>query len=197
METAVRSRLFTVDEYYAMGDAGVFGPEERVELLEGRIIAMPPIGPEHAGVVGRLMALFMSTFGTRVGVRVQNPVRLSRNSEPQPDIALLRPRLDFYVTRHPESDDIFALIEVAGGSLPYDRGRKLRAYARRGVAEYWIVDLAVRSVEMCRVPSTFGYEYRSIATKPDDVVAFEAFPSDTFSLVSLLGPPISDDVKLD
>jgi Uma2 family endonuclease len=193
MESAVRSRLFTVDEYYAMGDAGVFGPEERVELLEGRILAMAPIGPYHAGIVDRLNSLFSATFRARAIVRVQNPVRLSGNSEPQPDLSLLRPRADFYTGRHPESADVFALIEVAAGSLPYDRGRKRRAYARRGVVEYWIVDLAARSVEVCRGPSAFGYQSRNLATQPDDSVAFEAFPSDAFSLEALLGPPITPE----
>lgn len=194
MESAVRSRLFTVDEYYTMGDAGVFGPDERVELLEGRIIAMAPIGSYHAGIVDRLTNLFAATFRERAIVRVQNPVRLSGRSEPQPDVSLLRPRADFYTGRHPESADVFALIEVAGRSLPYDRGRKLRAYARRGVTEYWIVDLAARSVEVCRGPSAFGYQNRNLATRPDDKVAFEPFPSDSFSLEMLLGPPATPEV---
>jgi Uma2 family endonuclease len=191
MQTAVRPRLFTVDEYYAMGEAGVFAPHERVELLEGRIVAMAPIGPLHASAVDRLAALFAATFGGRAIVRGQNPVRLSAHSEPQPDIALLRPRDDFYARRHPGPADVFALIEVAVGSLAYDRGRKLRAYARRGIAEYWIVDLAKRRIESYRAPSAFAYEQQHFADGAGETLAFEAFPADALTVAALLGPALS------
>lgn len=192
MQTAVRPRLFTVDEYYAMGKAGVFAPDERIELLEGRIVEMGPIGPLHASAVDRLAALFAATFAGRAIVRGQNPVRLSSRSEPQPDIALLQPRYDYYARRHPEPADVFALIEVAAGSLGYDRGRKLRAYARRGIVEYWIIDLPKRRIETYRGPSAFGYEHHRDAAVATDWLTFEAFANDTLTVEALLGPRLRD-----
>jgi Uma2 family endonuclease len=188
MAVAYHPRLFTVDEYHAMGDAGVFSPEERVELLDGEILTMPPIGPRHAGDVDRLAYFLITAFGRRAVVRGQNPVRLDGYSEPEPDIALLRPRDDFYASRHPEPHDVFALIEVAETSLAYDRGKKLRAYARRGIAEYWIIDLRRDEILVYREPSKTGYGSESAGAR-GDTLAFAAFPDDTFPVDDLLPEP--------
>ncbi len=187
MALAVQPRHFTVDEYYAMGAAGVFAPGERVELLDGEILTMPPIGPPHAGSVDRLDALLQRRFSERAIVRAQGPVRLSNDSEPQPDIALLRPRDDFYSTRHPLPPDTLALIEVAESSLPYDSGRKLKAYARSGIAEYWIVNLEDNALEVHRNPSETGYADRFVATR-GETVSFQAFPDEPLRVEDLLGP---------
>ena len=184
--TVPRPRLFTVDEYYAMGEAGIFGPEERVELLDGEILTMPPIGPHHAGAVNRLTHLLVTRFGDRAVVQVQNPVRLSNDSEPQPDFGLLRPRPDYYSARHAQPGDVFALIEVADTSLPYDGGRKLKAYARRGIAEYWVVNLRDDRVEIFRRPAETGYAERRVAER-GEVVAFEAFAQDALTVDEILG----------
>ncbi|MGH7728441.1 MAG: Uma2 family endonuclease [Vulcanimicrobiaceae bacterium] len=125
-------RPITVDEYHKMDEAGVFRPDERVELLDGLLIAVPPMGPEHAYSVRRISDLFVRTFSGRANVDVALPVELSQYSEPQPDFMLLRYREDFYAGRTPEPDDVLLVIEVSKATLSLDRGRKLRAYARAG-----------------------------------------------------------------
>ena len=188
MPVAYRPRRFSVQEYHAMGTAGVLSPDERVELLDGEILTMPPIGPRHIGGVNRLMYVLYAAFGSRVVVQGQNPVRLDDWSEPEPDIALLRPRDDFYASRHARPADALALIEVAGTSMPLDRGRKLRAYARHGVAEYWIVDLAGDRVLVHRKPSATGYAVEFSASR-GETLAFEAFPDDALPVDDLLPTP--------
>lgn len=153
-------RLFTVSDYYRMGEAGVFGPDERVELLEGEILRMNPIGPRHANCVDALTHLFVARLGDRVDVRIQNPVRLSEISEVQPDVALLRRDRDKAV--HPGPSDVFLLVEVADSSVAFDRRVKLPLYARAGIPEVWIVDLPAAAVEVYREPQITGY---SISTQ--------------------------------
>ena len=153
--TATRRR-FTVDEYYGMAEAGILHEDDRVELIEGDIIAMAPIGNRHTACVKRLNRLFGEQLGRQVLVSVQDPIRLSRRSEPQPDIVLLRPRDDFYAAGHPGPADVLLIVEVVDTSLPYDR-RKLRLYARAGVPCVWLAILSTRRVEVHREPSTDGY----------------------------------------
>jgi Uma2 family endonuclease len=188
MAVAYHPRLFTVDEYHAMGDAGVFSPGEHVELLDGEILTIPPIGPRHAGEVNRLMYVLVTRFGSRAVVQVQNPVRLDDHSEPQPDIALLRPRDDFYDSRHARPADVLALIEVAETSLAYDRGKKLRAYARRGIADYWVIDLTAGTIIVHREPSATGYAVEFSVSRGEHL-AFESFPDDTLLVDDLLPAP--------
>jgi Uma2 family endonuclease len=185
MAVAVRPRLFTVEEYHAMGEAGVFAPGERVELLDGEILTMAPIGPRHIGVVNRLTHLLVTRFGSKAIVQVQNPVRLSNLSEPQPDIVLLRRRDDFYAARHAQPTDTLALVEVAQSSLAYDRERKRKAYACSGITEYWIVNLNSDEIEIYRRPSSSDYEVQSRAARGESV-AFEAFPDEPLSADDVL-----------
>jgi Uma2 family endonuclease len=188
MAVAHRPRRFSVHEYHAMGTAGVFSPAERVELLDGEILTMPPIGHRHIGAVNRLMYVLIATFGTRVVVQGQGSVRLDDRSEPEPDMALLRARDDFYATRHARPPDVFALIEVAGASMALDRGRKLRTYARHGIAEYWIVDLGGDRILVHREPAATGYSYEFSARR-GETLAFDAFPGDALSVDDLLPAP--------
>jgi len=181
-----QTRLFTVEEYEAMGRAGIFVPEERVELLDGEILTMAPIGPAHCGIVSRLTHLFVTKFGSRAVVRIQFPVVLGKFSEPQPDIALAYPRDDFYSARHPREEDVFALIEVAESSLRYDRGKKLKLYARQGIGDYWIVDIPNWCVIVNRQPHEFGYADEQTFC-PGQTVAFASFPADPMHVDELLG----------
>lgn len=159
MVTAVerRKRLFTVADYHRMAEYGILGGNERVELIEGEIIEMNPIGSPHAACVKRLTRLLVRAAGDRAIVGIQDPVQLGDLSEPQPDIALLKPRSDFYGDAHPGPEDILLLVEVADSTLAYDRNRKLPLYARSGVPEAWIVDLESRVIEVYRNPSSEGY----------------------------------------
>ncbi|MHB8574583.1 MAG: Uma2 family endonuclease [Dehalococcoidia bacterium] len=179
-------RCFDVDEYYRMGEAGILGVDERVELLEGEIITMPPIGSGHSGGVNRLAQPFFARLAGRAIVSVQNPVRLSSGSEPVPDIVLLRPRADFYTASHPGPDDVLLLIEVADSSLGYDRGRKLAVYAVAGIAEYWIIDLRGGRILIYRHPKDGEFTQMLIAER-DATISSLAFPDVLFSAAELLG----------
>jgi len=148
---------FTVDQYHKMGDAGVFHEDDRVELLDGQIVEMSPINPPHAGCVNRLTRDLTRALGERGMVSVQNPVVLGQHWEPQPDIAVLRPRADGYASRHPEPNDILLLIEVADSSLGRDRADKVPTYARTGVPEVWLVNLPAETIEVCTGPGPEGY----------------------------------------
>lgn len=179
-------RPITADEYQQMGALGILGPDERVELLDGELILMPPMGLAHAASVSRLTRLFLTRLGERADVRPQLPARLSCISEPQPDFALVALRADFYASGHPAPADTFALVECADSSLRYDGGKKLVAYARASIREYWIVNLKDKSLEMYRDPNDLGYA-RSTVARPGERVAFAAFPDVTFEVCEVLG----------
>jgi Uma2 family endonuclease len=181
-------RRFTVDEYHRMGDAGVLSEDDRVELLDGEIVQMSPIGSPHAGCVNRLTALFTRRLGNRATVQVQNPIVLDRHSEPQPDLTLLAPRADFYSSAHPRPRDVLLAIEVMDVSRGYDRTLKLPLYARAELREVWLVDVAARAIEVYRRPALRGYhnERRLI---PGETLAPLAFPRIRFRVDELLGPP--------
>jgi Uma2 family endonuclease len=147
-----RRHPITVAEYFRMGETGVLDPQARVELIEGEIIDMPPIGPPHASKTNRLIDLLTAAVRGRAIVSAQNPIILGDLSAPEPDLALLRYRDDFYVQAHPRPEDILLLIEVADSSLAHDRGTKLPLYARFQVPEFWIVDLRGRHLDCHREP---------------------------------------------
>lgn len=186
-EDAVRIRPITVAEYYRMGEVGIIGPDERVELLDGELIAMPPIRPEHDYSVRRLNAYFQQRFAGRASVSVQGPVTLDPISEPQPDVMLNALPEERYAVAHPTPDEALLVVEVAQSSLPYDRGRKLRAYARRRVREYWIVDLRHERVDVYREPAGEGYVVHSVVGR-GGAVAPQAFPDAAVPVDEILPP---------
>jgi Uma2 family endonuclease len=150
-------RRFTIDEYHRMGEAGVLSEDDRVELLDGEIVQMTPIGVPHASCVDRLNALLARRLGKSAIVRVQNPIILDRRSEPQPDLALLAPRTDFYSGAHPWPRDVLLAIEVMDASRGYDRTLKLPLYARAELREVWLVDVVAEMVEVYTRPALRGY----------------------------------------
>ena len=150
-------RRFTVAEYYALADAGILAHTERVQLIDGEIIVMPPIGNRHASGVDRLGEAWISRLQGAAHVRIQGPVRLDENSEPEPDVLLLLRRDDFYETAHPGPADVLLLIEVADSTLDFDRNTKLRLYANAGIPEVWIVNLRDRRVEAYAEPDDGAY----------------------------------------
>jgi Uma2 family endonuclease len=153
----VARRPITVAEYHRMGEVGILGERDRVELIEGELVAKSPTGSYHTGTVITLTQSLVHAVGERALVSVQNPVRLDDLSEPQPDFALLKPRPDFYRGAHAEPSDVLLLIEVADTSLSYDRAVKRILYARHAIPELWIVDLTAGEVEVCRQPKADGY----------------------------------------
>jgi len=152
-----RHRL-NVDEYHRMAEAGILGENDRVELIDGELIDMAPIGQDHAATVNGLTRVLVMACGDRAIVSVQNSVRLNRFNEPQPDVTLLRPRADNYRTgTFPGPADVLLVVEVADSTLRYDRTVKLPLYASAGIAEVWIVDLRRRVVDVHRSPVGDGY----------------------------------------
>jgi Uma2 family endonuclease len=160
MPVEIARRLFDVDDYHRMAQAGILSEDDRVELIDGEIVAMTPIGPRHNAVVDRVTRALVMAAGEQAIVRVQGSVRLSRFLEPQPDFVLLHPAPDFYASRLPGSSDILLVIEIAETSVQYDREVKARIYARSGVREYWLVDLGDRSVSCYSGPGGDAYQTR-------------------------------------
>jgi Uma2 family endonuclease len=187
MADTLRRRRFTLDEYHRMGETGILGEDDRVELIEGEIIEMTPIGSRHSGTVGRIQHLFSMRLTTRALVWIQNPLLLVRyQSEPEPDVMLLAPRSDFYAAGHPEPPDVHLLVEVADSSLPYDRRTKFPLYARAGVAEAWLIDLDTGRLEIHRDPANAGYASVSVPRR-DERFGPLAFPDLALTLPDLLG----------
>jgi Uma2 family endonuclease len=169
-------RKLTVEDYHHMAEAGIFGPEERVELVEGELLQMSPIGYAHANTLSRLNLTFTPKLGDRAIAWVQNPIRLAKRSEPQPDFALLRYRPKGYDRGLPAANDILLLVEIADKSLRYERSVKAPLYARHAIPEYWIVNLTGRVVEVHRDPDPAQGVYRDIQTLAEGRLAPLHFP---------------------
>ncbi len=147
----------TATEFRRMAEAGILREDDRIELIEGVLIDMAPIGSRHASVVARLNAWLAGAAGGRFIVFPQNPVSLSEHSQPQPDLALLKPREDYYRRALPAAEDVLLLIEVADTTLDYDKTTKVPLYAKSGIAEVWLVNLPDAVIEVFREPSAHGY----------------------------------------
>ena len=172
---APNRRRFTVAEYYAMAEAGVLHPEERVELLDGDVIVMAAVLDWHAFVVDWINENFILRLQGRAQVRIQNPTRLNDYSEPEPDVMLLRRRDDFYRSGHPAPADVLLLIEVSDSSLSFDRNQKLPRYAAAGIPEVWIVNRPDQRIESYADPT--GDEYATVRHYgPGESIAPQAFP---------------------
>ena len=185
MALDLKRRRFTVTEYHQMAQAGILGEDDRVELIDGEIVEMTPIGCLHAACVNRLNRRFSRTFGDVALVSVQNPVRLGEDSEPEPDLALLRPRADFYASGHPGPEDIFLLVEVADSSSDPDRRVKVPLYARAGIPEAWLADLEQQTITAYADPTPDGY--RSVRVfRRGEVVAPGVFPDRALAVADLL-----------
>ena len=183
----VQRYRFTVDEFARMGEAGIFTEDDRVELIDGEILEMTPIGPPHAGLVSRLTELIVTRVAGRAHVSIQNPVRLDPHTEPQPDLVVARRRKESYTDRHPEPDDILLVIEVADSSLRYDRTEKAPRYGRAGIPETWIVDVDATAVTVHTDPGPGGYATRRVLRRGDEVAA-GSLAGLGFSVDEIFGP---------
>jgi Uma2 family endonuclease len=157
VEVAATRRRFTRKEYHRMAEAGILGERDRVELIKGEIVEMSPIGPRHSAFVDNLNCLLVRRLSDDVIVRVQGPVALADDTEPEPDLTVLRRRAVPYKDREAWAEDALLVIEVAESSLAYDRSTKPRLYAEAGIPEYWVVDCAAETVEVHRAPGPDGY----------------------------------------
>lgn len=184
MAIQLTRRRFTVDEYRLMGKAGVLTEDDRVELVDGEIVQMTPIGSRHASCVDRLNQLLVEGLARRAIVRVQSPVRLSEHSEPRPDVALLRPPRS-YAASHPGPSDIWLIVEVADTSLDTDRQVKVPLYARVGIPEVWVIDLTADTVEVSSRPTPQGYQTVERVGR-GSTLACQAFPAVSLHVDDLL-----------
>lgn len=172
--TPTRMRI-TVDRYQKMVAAGVLTSSDRVELIEGEILDMAPIGTRHAALTGRLVKCLLLSLGDAATVRAGNPIDLGRFSEPEPDVLVLKPRADDYMHKHPHAQDVLLLIEVAETSLAFDQGAKRELYARFGVSEYWVVDVNGQTIFTYLAPAQ-GVFQRSRQVLIGETISPHAFP---------------------
>jgi len=168
--TDVHLRRFTSDEVQAMLQAGILHEDDRLELIDGQLVAMSPIGDAHIACINRLNRLFVERTASDIAVSVQNPVRIDKHNEPEPDVVLTT---ELEGGPHPE--DVLLIVEVADSSLSYDRATKLPLYAQAGIPEVWIVNLADAQIEMHREPSDDIYRTRRLAGS-EDTLSVEHLP---------------------
>lgn len=176
----------TVDIYTQMVENGILGEDARVELLNGALFDMSPIGSRHAAIVDRLNFFFGQAHGQEIIIRIQNPVQLNPISLPQPDVVLLRRRDDFYAEAHPGPADVLLLIEVADSSLVYDTEEKLPAYAGAGIPEVWIINLNDDCIDRHLTPDARGYRLRE-RFRPGDDLTPTLLPETTLQVSTILG----------
>jgi Uma2 family endonuclease len=184
-------RLLTVCEYDKMIEAGIFGEDDRVELLEGVLLQMSPKGTKHQSSTDRATRLFIQRLGDRVHVRNQGPIHLDDYSEPEPDIVLAAPDVTEYADHHPAPHEIFVVIEVSDTTLAYDRDRKCLLYAKAGIPHYLMLNVEAREIEDYRDPSSDGYRSKQ-TLKEDQNFSLLAFPEITISVSELLPPKGSE-----
>ena len=187
-----QTRKFTVAEYYRMAEVGILQPDEKVQLIEGEIILMPPIGPEHAADVDEFLALFAQYAPGRYRLRIQNPVRLDNGSEPEPDVALLRLRPDGYRGAHPAPADVLLVIEVSDSTLTYDRNVKAHLYGRHNIPETWVRNLPEDCIERFTEPGPEGYARHTIHRRGETLTPV-SLPDLSFAVEGLLPPPVVAD----
>jgi Uma2 family endonuclease len=182
-ELLPRHRI-TVDEYYRMGEVGLLAPDSRTELIDGEVIDMAPVGSPHASTVDRLDSLLRPVLGDSARMRIQHPVRLDRYSEPQPDLAVVLTRKDFYASRHPLPADTLLIVEISHSTLRLDLNVKVPLYARHQVPEVWVVDLEHSRIHFFRSLQNGTYTDVSVTDKPG-VVALTSLPEVKVDLSAL------------
>jgi Uma2 family endonuclease len=171
MSVQIARRQFSVTDYARMRETGILAEDDRVELIDGEVRLMSPIGPIHAALVNRLTALISRQVGDTAILSVQNPIQLNDYSEPQPDLTLLQPREDFYADAHPRPDDVLFVIEIADTSIEYDRDEKLPRYAEAGIAEAWLIDVNNQLIEQYTQPRHGQYRNKLIVGYDETITA--------------------------
>lgn len=169
MTAILNRRLYSVDEYYKMAEVGILKSMDKLELINGEIILKNPSNPKHSSYVMRLDALFSNTFGRKIIVSVKHPLRIDQHSEPEPDIAILKYREDYYTETHPSSEDVILLIEVSDSSVNVDKTIKLPLYAKSGIQEFWIINLKSNQIEVYKNPKGDSYKTKKIYKKEKSI----------------------------
>ena len=169
--TEVRRYSFTVDEFAKMGEVGIFTEDDRVELIDGEIREMTPIGSHHASIVNRLNVTLVELLKRTAILQVQNPVRLDSHNEPQPDFSIINAREDYYENSLPEPGDTLLIIEVADSSLVYDLHEKAPRYARSMIPELWLVDIETEVVRVFSQPAPSGYANERVMPRGETIAS--------------------------
>ena len=185
------TRKFTVEEYFRMVEAGILQPKERVELIEGEILLMAPMGPTHFGGVTRHARVFISQAANRFSVLIQGPMRLDEHTAPEPDVMLAKYRDDDYSFAHAIPDDILLIIEVSDSSLAYDREVKAHIYGRAAIPETWVLNLPGDCLERFTEPGPDGYAQHTTMRRGDKVTPV-ALPDMELAVEDLL-PPVAPE----
>ena len=184
MTVPISRKTFTVSDYYKMAETGIIKPDDRVELLNGEIITMSPINSFHAYYVDTLTDLLYDKIDrTKFKIRVQNPISLEAESEPQPDIVVAKKTKDNYFSRHPNAEEISLIIEVADSSLNIDRTIKAPLFASIGIPEYWIINIADKQIEVFRNANDGEYQEQLVFKEGKlscGVIAFEVLVGEVF-----------------
>jgi Uma2 family endonuclease len=184
-ETAFKVKLWTVDEYHQLIDKGVFHPEERVELIAGQIIQMSPKGTAHTSATRRTSNVLRNFLGNRASVYTQDPIQLNNNSEPEPDLSVVRFDPLDYSQQHPTAADVYLIIEVADTSLTYDTEIKAKLYAEAGITDYWVLDVSDRRLIVFREPHQQGYQSQVILNEQQAITPL-AFPDLAIAITDIL-----------
>jgi len=190
-EAAFTLRKWAVKEYHKLGELGFFHPEERVELLSGNIIKMSAKGTAHTSALGRTDRLLQSLFANLAWVRMQDPIALDDNSEPEPDIAAVRIDPFDCATHHPTPSEVYLIIEVADSSLTFDREIKAKIYPRSGIADYWLLNVNERQLHVFREPAVDGYQSEVIFGENGSISPLQ-FPIVNIAIQEMLPPIISN-----
>jgi Uma2 family endonuclease len=185
MDTAIALRRLSVQDYHRMMESGILRPDERVELLEGQILQMAAKGTAHSAAVSRIENGFRTRLGSAVLLRFQDPIRLNDYSEPEPDVAVVRPDPLYYEDHHPTPSEVFLLIEVSDSTLKFDLEAKAPAYARSGITEYWVLDINDRKLHVYRVPGAESYQSETILSEALSIAPL-AFPECVIEVQELL-----------
>lgn len=166
---AIARKKFRVDEVYKMMEIGILPEESGWELINGEIIRRMTIGSKHASTVKKLNRIFTNLLGERAIISVQDPIHIDEHNEPEPDVALLKPRDDFYAESHPTPQDVLLLIEVSGSTIEFDRETKKTLYAEAGIEEFWLVNLKEQTIETYSQPKNGNYRLAQILEKGETV----------------------------
>ena len=183
--TVLEPYRFTIAQYFAIAEAGILKEGERVELIDGVIVTMSPMGNPHRATVNRLTRMMVGVVGTRAIVQIQCPITLDDRTMPEPDLALLRERADFYESEDTYPDDVLLVIEVADASVDYDRREKLPRYAQAGIPEVWITVLPERIIEAHSEPVD-GVYTRNLIYVPGDIISPSALPDIELAVSDIL-----------
>lgn len=186
MSVKLQRRRFTVKEYYQMAEVGIIKADERVELIAGEIVKMAPIGIPHAGCVRRLNGIFNKLLSGKAIVDTQNPIDLNDDSEPEPDLILLRWRDDYYAEKHPQPEDILLLVEVADSTVKYHREVKIPLYAENGIDEVWLIDINQQLVEVYREGVGNSYQHKQQFFRGDSL-SLQSFDDVSLTVDEILG----------